>query len=127
MCDPSAEIFPWYARGNGIGSSTPPPNGTVQNLGAPLGAQVARVEENSIDLPSGVHPSTISAPGCQVNRCGSPPSAETTYTSKLPAYSPLKAIHFPSGEKCGFAVCPWKLVSLLAAPPPRATTQMLFA
>src|SRR6185503_7095574 len=99
MRDPSAEIFPWYARGRGIGSSTPPVAGTVQNLGAPLGAHVARVEENSTDLPSGVQPSTMSAPGCQVSRCGSPPSAGTTYTSKLPAYSPLNAIHRPSGEK----------------------------
>src|SRR6185436_19702032 len=104
MCVPSAEILPWYARGNGIGCSTPPSAETVQKRGAPLGAQVARLEENRIDLPSGVQPSTRSAPGCHVSRFGSPPSAGTTYTSTLPAYSPLKAIHLPSGEKCGLVV-----------------------
>ncbi len=55
-----------------------------------------------IDLPSGVQPCTVSLPGCQVNRFGSPPSAGTTYTSMLPAYSALKAIDLPSGEKRGF-------------------------
>jgi hypothetical protein len=49
------------------------------------------------------------------------------YTSKLPAYSPLKAIHLPSGEKCGLVVCPWKLVRRRALPPLRGTTQILFA
>src|SRR2546426_1095210 len=106
MCDPSAEIFPWKPRGNAIGSSTPPAAGTVQKRGAPLGDQVARVDENMIDFPSAVQPWTRSAPGCHVKRFGSPPSAGTTYTSRLPAYSPLKAIHFPSGEKCGLDVCP---------------------
>src|SRR5436190_16404904 len=104
MRDPSAESFPWKPRGRAIGSSTPPSAGTVQNRGAPLGDQVAREDENMICRPSGVHPCTVSAPGCQVKRFGSPPSAATTYTSRLPAYSPLKAIHFPSGEKCGLEV-----------------------
>src|SRR5215467_322106 len=45
----------------------------------------------------------------------------------LPAYSPLNAIHLPSGEKCGFVVCPWKLVIRRAMPPERSTVQMLFA
>src|SRR5260370_39215702 len=106
MCDPSAEIFPWKPRGKDIGSSTPPSTGTVQKRGAPLGDHVARVDENMIERPSGVQPCTVSAPGCQVKRFGSPPSAATTYTSKLPAYSPLNAIHFPSVEKCGVEVCP---------------------
>ena len=35
---PSGEILPWYARGIGIGSSTPPSTGTVQKRGAALGA-----------------------------------------------------------------------------------------
>src|SRR5215470_11827785 len=106
MRDPSAEIFPWKPRGIVIGSSTPPSTGTVQKRGAPLGDQVARVDENMMALPSGVHPCTESAPGCHVKRFGSPPSADTTYTSRLPAYSPLKAIQLPSDEKCGFEVCP---------------------
>src|SRR3982751_1451604 len=49
------------------------------------------------------------------------------YTSRLPAYSPLNAIHFPSGEKWGFNVCPWKLVKRRALPPERGTVQILFA
>src|SRR5579872_2148463 len=105
----------------------PPCAGTVQKRGAPVGAAVARADAKTIDLPSGVQPSTVSAPGCQVRRFGSPPSDETTYTSTLPAYSPLNAIHFPSGEKCGFVVRPWKLVRRRATPPPRSTTQMLLA
>src|SRR5689334_349831 len=99
MCVPSGEIFPWYPRGSAIGSSTPPCAETVQNRGAPVGAAVARAEAKTIDLPSGVQPCTESAPGCHVSRLGSPPSDETTYTSTLPAYSPLNAIHLPSGEK----------------------------
>src|SRR5258708_38778503 len=127
MCDPSVEILPWYARGKVIGASTPPSTGTVQKRGAPLGVQVARVEEKRIDRPSGVQPCTVSAPGCQVKRFGSPPSAATMYTSKLPAYSPEKAIHFPSGEKRGFVVWPWKLVTRPATPPARGTTQRFCA
>ncbi len=34
----------------------PPVAGTVQKRGAALGAHVARVDENTIDWPSGVHP-----------------------------------------------------------------------
>src|SRR5512132_4281015 len=127
MCDPSADSFRWKPRGKIIVSSTPPSIETVQKRGAPLGDHVAREEENMIDLPSGIHPCTVSAPGCQVSRLGSPPSALTTYTSRLPAYSPLNAIHFPSGEKCGFEVCPGKLVIRRARPPARGTTQMFCA
>ena len=124
---PSAEILPWYPRGSVIGCSTPPSAGTVQKRGAPLGAQLAREDENMIALPSGVHPCTKSLPGCHVSRFGSPPSAETTYTSTFPAYSALNAIDLPSGEKCGFDDSPWKLVSRRAVPPARSTIQMLFA
>jgi hypothetical protein len=49
------------------------------------------------------------------------------YTSVFPAYSALNAIHFPSGEKCGLDVCPWKLVTRRAMPPARSTIQMLLA
>src|SRR5665213_4389242 len=45
----------------------------------------------------------------------------------FPAYSALKAIHVPSGEKCGFDVSPWKLVRRRAMPPARSTVQMLLA
>ena len=69
----------WVATGaqRAIGSSTPPATGTVQQRGAPLGAAVARPDANTIDLPSGSQPCTLSAPGCHVSRFGSPPSAET--------------------------------------------------
>ena len=30
MCEPSGEILPWYPRGSGNGSSTPPSAGTVE-------------------------------------------------------------------------------------------------
>jgi hypothetical protein len=123
---PSAEIFPWYPRGSGSGASTAPSTGTVQKRGAPLGAQVARPDVKRMRLPSGAQPCTASAPGCHVRRFGSPPVAATTYTSAFPAYSPLKAIQRPSGEKCGLDVWPWKLVSRRARPPDRSTTQMLF-
>src|SRR5262249_19989356 len=110
-----------------MGSSDPPATGTVQNLGAPVGAQVARVEANTIDLPSGVQPSTTSGLGCQVSRFGSPPSADTTYTSRLPSYSSLNATQRPSGEKRGLPARPWKLVSRRASPPARGTIQMFWA
>src|SRR5262252_7999165 len=110
-----------------MGSSGPPAAGTVQNRGAAAGAHVARLDANTIDFPSGVQPSTMSGPGCHVSRRGSPPSAETTYTSRLPAYSPLNATHLPSGEKRGLPACPWKLVSRRASPPARGTIQMFWA
>src|SRR5688500_11557414 len=106
MREPSGEILPRYTHGSSIGSSTPPSDETVQKRGALLGAHVARVDENRMDRPSGVQPSTMAEPGCHVKLFGSPPSLGTRYTSKLPAYSPLKAIHLPSGEKCGLTVCP---------------------
>src|SRR4051812_10562798 len=110
-----------------MGCSTPPSAGTVQNRGAPLGAQLARGDENMIALPSGVQPCTRSLPGCHVSRFGSPPSAGTTYTSTLPAYSALKAIDLPSGEKWGFDDSPGKLVRRRAMPPARSTVQILLA
>src|SRR6185437_16860217 len=127
MRRPSGEILPWYARGSGIGDSTPPSTGTVQKRGTALGASLARVDENTTFLPSGVQPSTTSAPGCHVRRFGSPPCAGTTYTSTLPSYSALNASRRPSGENFGFSVVPWKLVTRRAVPPDRSTVQMLFA
>src|SRR6185369_12226423 len=110
-----------------MGCSGPPVTGTVQNRGAAAGASVARPEANTIDLPSGVQPSTTSGLGCHVSRLGSPPSAETTYTSALPAYSPLNAMRLPSGENLGLLAWPWKLVSRRASPPARGTIQMFWA
>src|SRR5258708_39825341 len=109
MWVPDGEILPWKARGMSIGSSTPPCAGTVQKRGAPLGAAVARPEAKTMDVPSGVQPCTLSAPGCHVRRFGSPPSAGTAETATLPAYSPLEGIHLPSGGKCGFVVWPWQV------------------
>ena len=34
----------------------------------------------------------------KVSLFGSPPSAGTMYTSRFPSYSPVNAIHVPSGE-----------------------------
>src|SRR5258706_9252593 len=110
-----------------MGSSGPPVRGTVQKRGAGLGAHVARPDANTTAFPSGVQPSTWSGPGCQVSRRGSPPSAGTTYTSRLPAYSPLNATQRPSGEKRGLLACPWKLVSRCASPPARGTIQTFCA
>ena len=42
-----------------------------------------------------------SSAGWNVRRCGTPPVLGTTYTSRLPSYSPVNAMEFPSGEKCG--------------------------
>ncbi len=72
---------------------------------------------------SGVQPTTWSGPGCHVSRLGSPPSAGTTKTSWLPSYSPVKAIHFPSGEKRGKYSVPGWDVRRRAMPPASPTTQ----
>src|SRR4051812_5991269 len=108
----------------GITSSNPPATGTVQKRATALGADEARLLENTMLFPSGVQPCTLSAPECQVRRFGSPPVDGTTYTSVLPPYSALNATIFPSGEKCGLFSLP-ALVSRLAEPPARSTIQML--
>src|SRR5690348_1388928 len=104
----------------------PPSSGTVKKRGAPVGA-LSRPDENTMRLPSGVHPCTRSSPGCQVRRFGCPPAEGTTYTFVLPLYSALNATHFPSGDRYGFCVWPPKLVKRLAAPPARGTIQTLLA
>src|SRR6478752_6927981 len=109
-----------------MASSMPPSSGTVKKRGWPEGA-LSRPEVNTMRFPSGVHPSTRSAPGCQVSLFGCPPSAGTRYTFVFPLYSALNATHLPSGDRYGFCVCPPKLVNRLAAPPARGTIQMLFA
>src|SRR2546426_12742500 len=101
MCDPSAEIFPWKPRGNAIGSSTPPAAGTVQKRGAPLGDQVARVDENMIDFPSAVQPWARAAPGCHAKRFGSPPSARATDKPRYPPIIPSDETPFTGGRKEG--------------------------
>ena len=80
---PSGEIEPAWARGMTMGCGSPPVVATVHSLGSASGTPV-RVETNTTRWPSGVHPRTWSAPGCQVSRRGSPPSTGTTYTSGLP-------------------------------------------
>ena len=57
-------------------------------------------------FPSGLQPQTISAPGCQVSRFGSPPAAGIIYTSVLPWYCPVKAIVLPSAENFGLLSVP---------------------
>src|SRR5258708_40199730 len=99
MWVPDGETLPRKARGMSIGSSTPHCAGTVQKRGAPLGAAVARPEAKTMDVPSGVQPCTLAAPGCHVRRFGPPPSAGAPETSPLAGYSPLDASHLPSGEE----------------------------
>ena len=107
-----------------IGTSNPPAIGTVQKRVVAVGAEAARPLANTMLFPSGVQPCTLSADACHVRRLGSPPIAGMTKTSVLPPYSPLKAIHFPSGESFGLLSLP-TLVNRRAAPPARSTTQML--
>ena len=76
-------------------------------------------------LPSGVQPSTISSAGWKVSRRGTPPLAATTYTSRFPSYSPVKAILVPSGEKLGTVSLPTPEVSRRASPPSRFPIQRL--
>ena len=73
--------------------------------------------------PSGVKPRTQSLPGCQLRRSGTPPFAETTYTSVLPSYSALKAIRLPSGEKTGLDSIPSSTVSRFGEEPSLFATQ----
>src|SRR6187455_1554888 len=67
----------------GSGVSLPPATGTFQSRTVPTGTP-SRPEKKRTFAPSGVQPATASAPGCQVSRFGSPPSALTTNTSGLP-------------------------------------------
>ena len=56
---------------------------------------------------------------------GSPPSYATTYTCRVPEYSPENAIHFPSGEIRGYSSYPSsKLVTRCARPPSAEQVQM---
>src|SRR5580704_17675949 len=109
-----------------IGSGTlvgnPPAAETVKRARVPLG-NPSRDEANRIALPSGVHPATMSGPAWNVTRRGVPPLAEIMYTFSLPSYSPVKAIHWPSGEKCGPRLMPGPAVRRIASPPSRLTFQ----
>ena len=53
--------------------------------------------------PSAFPTGKTSAPGCRVRRRGSPPVADSTYSTKVAGYSAMKAITLPSGEKRGRA------------------------
>ena len=85
-----------------------------------------RVERNRM-LPSGVHPWTSSMDGWKVIRLGVPPSEGITYTSLLPSYSAVNAIHFPSLEKRGSDSLPTPLVRRWASPPLREAFQRSLA
>lgn len=79
MRAPSGEMRPWKARGSAIAVSTPPDAGTVQNLGAALGAHVARADANTTAAPSGVPALHGVATGMpREAQLGSPPVAATT-------------------------------------------------
>ena len=77
--------------------------------------------------PSGVQPWTTSSAGCHVSRSGCPPVAGMTYTSVLPPYWPEKATHRPSALNAGSVSAPSELVSRVASPPSRATSQRSLA
>src|SRR6202167_5982706 len=108
--------------GSGTLVGNPPAAGTVNRARVPLG-NPSRDEANRIFLPSGVHPETMSGPAWNVTRRGVPPLAEIMYTFSLPSYSPVKAIHWPSGEKCGPRLMPGPAVRRMASPPSRLTFQ----
>src|SRR5207248_10519042 len=115
---PTGEYDPPSPRNIGKTSGTPPSRETVYSR--LKSAYDSRPERNKIFFPSGVHPTATSSAGCHVNRFGSPPAAGTTYISALPSYSPVNAIHFPSGENTGFVSCP-PVVNWCASPPSRGT------
>ncbi len=69
----------------------------------------------------------MSAALWNVSRFGVPPSIGITYTSVLPVYWPLNAIHLPSGEIDGLVSSPGEVVSRRAIPPLRSTIQMSWA
>src|SRR5574337_108134 len=121
----------------GIGSCVgrPPVSGTVNNW-PNQELNVVRRDRNTMFLLSGVQVTTMlsgpqrsGASGTtsewKVRRLASPPDAGITYTSVLPRYWPVKAIHFPSGEKRGMMSKPGSVVSRWAVPPARFTSQRL--
>src|SRR5271170_7192181 len=106
--------------GSGTLVGKPPAAGTVKRARVPLG-KLSRGDAKRIFLPSGVHPAAMSGPSWKVTRRGVPPFAEIMYTFSLPAYSPVNAIHWPSGEKCGPRLMPGPAVRRIASPPSRLT------
>ncbi len=54
---------------------------------------------------------------------GSPPSIGITWTCGVPPYSPVKAIHLPSGEILGKSSSPSSEVRRRAVPPSAPTVQ----
>src|SRR5262245_65655605 len=103
----SGEYDAVKARGSGSASSRPPSTETVHRRRYDDCGTVPRSDAKSTRLPSRVQPFTRSLCGWYVSRFGSPPAAETTYTSVLPLEVRLKATSDPSGEKCeiGRASC----------------------
>src|SRR5277367_3679566 len=108
--------------GSGTLVGKPPAAGTVKRARVPLG-KLSRGDAKRIFLPSGVHPAAMSGPSWKVTRRGVPPFAEIMYTFSFPSYSPVKAIHWPSGEKCGPRLMPGPAVRRTASPPSRLTFQ----
>ena len=74
---PSGEYVPLAAFGMSNRSGMPPSRETVNSCWWFV-VNTARADVNSTLLPSGVKPWTVSAPGCQVKRFGTPPSDATT-------------------------------------------------
>src|SRR6266481_3121031 len=116
---PSGEKLVRSARGTCSIFGVPPCGETRKSLVYRPGGALKRSERKRMFLPSGVQPRTMSFDGWKVSRFGSPPSADMTYTSGLPSYSPVKAIHFPSGENFGNTSSPTWEVRRRAVPPSR--------
>src|SRR5215212_6201391 len=99
MREASGEYVASSPRHIGNTSGQPPSTPTVYKRAK--SAYDSREDRNRTRLLLGIQLTATSAPGWKVKRRGSPPSAGMMKTSTLPSYCPVKAIHFPSGEKIG--------------------------
>src|SRR3569833_1838643 len=117
--------------GNGCGS--PPASGTTNGLLIQV-FHASRRLRNTMLAESGVQVSTMllgpqrggassTMSDVNVSRRAVPPADGMTYTSRLPWYSPVNAIHRPSGENRGMTSRPSSAVNRVAAPPERDTDQ----
>src|SRR3954467_14750025 len=122
-------------RSIGNGCDRPPARGSTNGLLIQV-FQASRRLRNTILAESGVQVSTMlfgpqrtGASGTMsevnVSRRAGPPDDGMTYTSRLPWYSPVKAIQRPSGENFGLRSRPASEVSRVAAPPDRGTAHRL--
>ena len=97
-CHPANKILQTLATSAALRPLRPPP---ARYKTGEVRVRFPRGNETALAF----HPaSSLAAPscaGCHVSRFGVPPSTGITYTSTLPSYCPVKAIHWPSGENTG--------------------------